>query len=232
MTRENPVVAFARDFSESDPSIMAKVAEFVADPPKDDETIGFCGTDDAPPQARLFLSTVNLLDNSGKLHSVEDKYTNEILWHWRDIGALDPATLPPASSVVFTPILNGSFEMPNDQRLNAYREFVWHNYAKATEELEQHMAARGKMLLSIDATDGDTMFFALASPQIAERWRDTALSEHDGYRSGVRSPMWDVFWSRLTYAVRVPDGSPLVTERQDGFPRGTRLRNNDIPFAR
>jgi hypothetical protein len=45
------------------------------------------------------------------------------------------------------------------------------------------------------------MFFALVEPDIAEPWRDKALSELDGYRAGVRSPMWDRFYTHMAYAL-------------------------------
>jgi hypothetical protein len=46
-----------------------------------------------------------------------------------------------------------------------------------TRELERDLESRGKALLSIDATDGDTMFFALVDSVIAKKWRNKALAE-------------------------------------------------------
>jgi hypothetical protein len=71
------------------------VKSWVTDPPTDDETIGFVGSDDYEPRTRLFLVTVSLLDDKGKIYSIDDKDTYEIFNRWRDEGVIDPATLRP-----------------------------------------------------------------------------------------------------------------------------------------
>jgi hypothetical protein len=230
MNRENPIIGFARDFSGSDAAIMAKVVGYIAEPPSDLPTIGFYGAEDYSPQTRVFLATVTLLDNSGKIDSVEDKYTCELLWHWRDSGVIDRANLPSTAAAVFGPILDvdASFPELDAREASAYRHLVWNNYAKATRELEEHITRRGKVLLSVDATGGDTMFFVIVEPEIATRWRNKALSVQDGYRAGVRSPLWDVFWMHLCYATGdvMADGG-----YGEGYPPGTQLREDFIPFA-
>jgi hypothetical protein len=228
MNRENPVIAFARDFSGNDATIMAKVAAYVAEPPSDLPTIGFYGAEDYSARERLFLATVTLLDDSGKLDSVEDKYTLELLWRWRDTGVIDRANLPSAAAAVFGPILDVRAPDWFTHGWSTYRRLVWNSYAEATRELEAHIARRGKVLLSIDATGGDTMFFALVEPGIATKWRNKALSEHDGHRAGVRAPMWDVFWGHLCYSI---DGAVGHGKEFEGYPPGTQLRDNAIPFA-
>jgi hypothetical protein len=100
------------------------------------------------------------------------------------------------------------------------------SYAKATEEIERHIALRGRVLLCIDATDSDTMFFARMKPDIAQRWLDKALSEQVGYRAGVRSPMWDRFWVHMAYGAR----GAWPAKDQSHSPE-TRLRSAVIPFA-
>lgn len=218
------IIAFASDFSGDDPTIINRVQEMAANPPADMETVGFYGVEDYSARHRLFLATVNLLDNAGKLHSVEDKYTSEILSIWQEGGIIDKTTLGPVANAVFGPLIIG--EQPPGA-INAYRDLVWAQYAEATKELEQSIQDSGKVLLSIDATDGDTMFFALVPPGIADRWRDKALSEHEGYRAGVRSPMWDRFWVNLTYSTR----GMVAGDDRKGLPPGTRERDETIPFA-
>ena len=78
MNHENPVVAFARDFSRNDAAIMTQVKSWVADPPTDARTIGFHGSNSYEPRTRLFLATVHLLSDKGKIYSVD----------LRDLGAL------------------------------------------------------------------------------------------------------------------------------------------------
>jgi hypothetical protein len=175
------------------------------------------------PNSRSFLATVSLLGEKEKIDSVEDKYLFEILDQWHQAGAIDPATLPGAAKAVFGPLM--SAELADGEAFSVYRKALWSSYAQAAGELERHIAARGRVLLSIDATAGDTMFFALVSPEIARHWRDKALSEQDGYRAGVHSPMWDRFWDHLVYAMRL-DGYDAK-----GYPPGTRLRDEAIPFA-
>jgi len=42
--RENPIVAFARDFSNQDETLVAAVRGYVADTPTDEKIIGFYGS--------------------------------------------------------------------------------------------------------------------------------------------------------------------------------------------
>ncbi|UHS58248.1 hypothetical protein [Agrobacterium vaccinii] len=219
------VIAFASDFSGADPTIVKRVQEMAVNPPTDMETIGFYGAEDYSARHRLFLATVNLLDNAGKLHSVEDKYTSDIFSIWQEGGIVNKTTLGSVANAVFGPLIVG--EQPPGP-INAYRDLVWSQYALATKELEQNIQDYGKVLLSIDATDGDTMFFALVPPEIAGRWRDKALSEQEGYRAGVRSPMWDRLWLNLTYSTR----GMVVDDDRKGLPPGTRTRDETIPFAK
>lgn len=229
MKRENPILAFARDFSGDDAAIMAQVEAWIANPPVGAETVGFYGADDHEPTTRSFLATVVLLRSRGKIYSAEDKYLNWIFGCWRDEGVIDAAALPSAVKAVFGPCIaqDGVESLSDENAISAYRKAVWSLYTRATEELEQHIGSRDRVLLSIDATDGDTMFFALATPEVAQRWRDKALSEQNGYRAGVRSPMWDRFWDYMGYAL----GPYWATEDHEGYPPGTRLRKETIPFA-
>jgi hypothetical protein len=103
MNQENPVIAFSRDFSGDDAAIMTRVKSWVADPPTDDKTIGVVNPGSYRPRTRLFLATVNLLTDKGKIYVVEDTFIHEIFWWWRDEGAVDPATLPSAAKAVFGP---------------------------------------------------------------------------------------------------------------------------------
>jgi hypothetical protein len=219
------IIAFASDFSRGDPTIVKRVQEMAVNPPTDMETVGFYGVEDYSARHRLFLATVNLLDNAGKLHSVEDKYTSDIFSIWQDAGIITKTSLGPVANAVFGPLIIGE-QQPGT--ISAYRDLVWAQYADATKELEQSIQESGKVLLSIDATDGDTMFFALVPSEIANRWRDKALSEHEGYRSGVRSAMWDRFWVSLAYSTR----GMMVDDDRKGLPPGTRERDNAISFAK
>ncbi|WP_320203997.1 hypothetical protein [Agrobacterium rosae] len=219
------IIAFASDFSGGDPTIVKRVQEMAVNPPTDMETVGFYGVEDYPARHRLFLATVNLLDNGGTLHSVEDKYTSDIFSIWQEGGIIDKTALGPVANAVFGPLIIG--EQPPGP-ISVYRDLVWAQYAEATKELEQSIQASGKVLLSIDATDGDTMFFALVHPEIADRWRDKALSEHAGYRSGVRSAMWDRLWLNLIYSTR----GMMAADDRKGLPPGTRERDDTIPFAK
>lgn len=235
MQTEDPIITFSRDFSGNDAAIVATAERYLATPPTDLETIGFYGSDVYPPRHRAFLATVTLLDSKGKLTAVEDKYSYELFALWAEAGVIDPATLSPAAKALFGPLIDGSTpdikadgeKVDGEEGLAAYQARAWESYAQASTDLEAHIAASGKALLSIDATDGDTMLFALVPPSIADRWRNRALSEHEGYRAGVRAPMWDRFWAHLAYAMR----GLLVREDRKGYPPGTPRRVEEIPFV-
>jgi hypothetical protein len=105
------------------------------------------------------------------------------------------------------------------------RQAVESSYAKATEEIEAHIPSRGRVLLSVDATNGDTMFFAPVKPDIAPRWRDKASSEQDVCRAGVCSSM-DRFSVHTACAAR-----GMSAAKDQSHPPGTRLRSDVIPFT-
>lgn len=223
----DPILEFAADFAPGDPQVLAEAKALLADPPKTLETIGFYGAENHPARARSYLGIVSLLENSENLIGVEDKYVPELLWNWHEQGLIRPAEFPPEAAQVFGPLFQSDFEPPPDAELPAFREAVWNSYAKAVEQIEDQLAQQGKALLSIDATEGDTMFFALVAPETAARWRDKALCEYDGYRAGVRAPMWDRYWVFLLYAT----GGLLGDYNRPGYPPGIRRRSDDIPFA-
>jgi hypothetical protein len=222
--REDPLLTFARDFSNNDDAIVATVRGYLTEPPTEEKVIGFYGSDVYAPRTRVYLATVSLLDRKKLLDAVEDKYTLELLQQWRDDGVIDVAALPPAAKATFGPMLDA--HLISTTPIEQFRKDLWAHYAQATEELEQQIAARGKVLLSIDATDGDTLFFARVDADVAARWRGKALSAEDGYYAGVRPPMWDRFWDHLTYFSDV-----LNEPGQSGYPPGTRRREANLPFA-
>ena len=220
------IIAFASDFSGGDPAIVERVREMAAAPPTDMETVGFYGGEDYPERSRVFLATVSLLEDAGKLSSIEDKYSAEIFAIWAEDGTIIADALPPLVKAVFGPLRDG--EEPAGG-VGPYRELVWQNYAQATKDLEHDIAARGKVLLSVDATEGDTMFFALVTPAVAERWQGRALSEQNGYQSGVRPPMWDRLWDNLLYST----GGLMADETQKGLPPGTAVSTGPLqPYSR
>lgn len=219
----DPIVAFARDFSDDDPDVVAMVERFVVDPPIDPEVLGFYGSEKLPPRARAFQAAVTLLENKGKLIPSEDKYSHEFVRYLAQEGHVVLADLPPAARRVFELLDSMAGQSAASQR---DLEEIYANYAPATQALEDYLAQRGKVLLSVDPTEGDTMFFALVSPSVAERWRDRALGEWPKYESGIRSPMWDRYWANLTYAVPALDDPKLP-----GVPPGTRAQVKDLPAA-
>jgi hypothetical protein len=107
----------------------------------------------------------------------------------------------------------------------ACHQAVESSYAKATEEIEAHIPSRGRVLLSVDATNGDTMFFAPVKPDIAQRWRDKASSEQNVCRAGVRSPMDRLSVSHgLRRARHVGGQGPEPSTRNTLAQRGDPLR--------
>ena len=229
MVEDDPVVRFARDFSGNDTALVERVRGFLAQPPAAKEDVGFYGVADFAPRTRCFLGAVNLLDLAGHLQSVEDKYTFEILHRWRSEGLVDPAAFPREADTVFATILDEAriaAALADAESRAAFRDAVWPIYATATRQLESQINARGRTLLSVDATPGDTLFFALVDDATAQRWRDTALSEEAGYRAGVRSVMWDRFWPHLLSSL-----GQATIEDFSRFPPGVDVRSDTIPFA-
>jgi hypothetical protein len=99
---------------------------------------------------------------TGKIYSAEGKYTHVIFGRWRG-GGRHPATLASVANAVFGPWMMEeglkNFYVTDAIAAAACRQAVESPYAKATEEIEAHIPSRGRVLLSVDATN-DTMFFA------------------------------------------------------------------------
>ena len=225
---EDPIIRFARDFSGNDAELIARVAAFQSEPPTTMEEIGFYGAEENGPRTRFYLGTVNLLGLAGHLQEIEDKYTFEILHRWRDEGLVQPADFPPEADALFGTILDAqrmAAAVASPESQATFRAGIWPIYAVATAQLEAHIAARGRTLLSVDATQGDTLFFALVDEPLAARWRDKALCEEAGYRSGVRSVMWDRFWPHLLASLGL-----ATVEDYSRLPPGVAIRSDAIPF--
>lgn len=199
------VTAFARDVSGGAPKVMDSVAKWAVTPPQDMETIGFYSGEDGAPEERLWLATVSLLDLEGYLTSCEDKYCNEVVSIWQDKGLIDVSALPAPARDVFGTILSpppewGDGSMTADGILRSQRRF-WDHFGEATGQVENQIASRGKALLSVDATDGDTQFFIALPPEQAQRWSGKGMARSaDGTERGIRPVQWGDYWTMLTYA--------------------------------
>jgi hypothetical protein len=222
---EAELIAFAADMSGGHPAINAATTRYATSPPSTIEEVGFYGFADWSPRTRAYLATVSRLSDRKLIESTEDKYTWEMFGDWQTRKIIDVETLPPAGRGVFETMAKASFSLDEGEQ-DRYRRFVWQNYAQATLELEQQIAASGRVLMSVDATSGDTLFFALVAPGVARRWQERAFSDQGGYRAGLRLPMWDRFWDHLAVSLR----DLVVANGPTGFPPGTRRRNPDIPM--
>jgi hypothetical protein len=219
------LMAFASDLSGGNADVLAATTALISNPPTTVETIGFYGAAKWPARTRTYLGVVTVLAKQKLIEEIEDKQTWELIGQWQTAGLIDVEALPPAGRGVFEPMAKARFE-EDAVKQAAYRRFVWDNYAQATRDLEDQIARRGQRLMSLDATSGDTMFFIRLVPAVAERWQERAFSDHDGYRAGLRLPMWDRFWDHLSVSLR----HLVVEDGQSGYPPGTRLRDRAIPL--
>jgi hypothetical protein len=180
-------------------------------PPQTSEEIGFYGDPDAMPVAwRQWLATVSLLAERGIVTGFEDKYSDEIAAVWEQQGLFAAADLPSEAQQVWSMILDG-FDYDDDGEPEAAQlEILWNGYAGAAAAIEAAVREGGKVLVTIDATEGDTLFFAALDPAVAERWIGTGFAVLEGpdfrYEIGVRPPRWDRLWEHLLYAIEdVPE---------------------------
>jgi hypothetical protein len=210
------LIEFARDFSGNDPVVMKKVERFVETAPTKIEDIGFYGSGDDAPEYRKWLATVSALEDAGHLIPSEDKYSNEFVHVLAQNGKIDINVMPAKVKQFWNDVLGGD----SDLGQRAFRKIAWEIYAEATRAVEAQLAARGKALLSIDATDGDTMYFAIVDKAVADKWRGTGFGNFTAYDGGIREPMWDRYWFFLAYSV----GSKLVDGNKMALPPGIRER--------
>jgi len=231
-TGEDPTLTLARDLSGNDRKLVSQVERFLENPPTSLEVIGFYGGEKADASTRVYYATISALADAGFVYQIEDKYTPEIVWRWVKEGVLVPDALPEAARTVVAALCSAGheyLEMPPAQRSQMLRTLTTH-FVQATREIEADLAARDQALLSIDVTRGDTMFFAVVDAATGAKWLNKALIERDGYRAGVRSPMWDRFWTHLCYAMLFTDLEDAPRNVREP-PKGTRKRDNDIPLV-
>lgn len=226
MSATNPdlsLIAFARDFSNDNLEVVEQVKRFVASPPGDDETVGFHESSALPAETRAWLATVNLLSDKNHIMSSEDKYCQEVFAIWADEGWLNVDAMPAGLKDILRTFRDETATDEDEQKYRSFRKVLWQNYAKLTEAVEESFRAKGLALLSIDATDGDTMFYAVVDADIAKRWLGKSFSPVSTreYIGGIRLPMWDRYWAHLSYAM-----GPMVVgaENETGLPPGTRQR--------
>jgi hypothetical protein len=204
--QEPPLLTFAIDISKGDADVVAAVRQWLALPPNTEQAIGFYGDPDHMPTSwRQWLATVSLLAERGHITGFEDKYSNEIAAVWEQQGLFDFESLPPAAQAVWTMILDGPDEGDDGAPDAVQLDFLWNGYADAVAAVEQAVRAGGKVLVTIDATEGDTLFFAALDPTVAERWVGTGFAVLEGpdfrYEAGVRPPRWDRLWEHLLYTI-------------------------------
>ena len=227
---------FASDLSNGDPAVLAKVDGYIAAPPTEIEDIGFYGGEEMSAQSRVFLATVNLLDIEGHLYSFEDKYMGDLLAIWADEGLIDPEALPAEAKGVFRPFFEPDFAetvyddgSDKNPQLVDYLAYLDDHYAAATLQIEQAIEDNsGKTLVSVDPTDGDTMFFALLAPEVAEKWLNKGFAPAGEYQAGIRAPMWDMVWEKMVYALMLPTVGDTYSRP---LPEGTRKRRDDLTPA-
>jgi hypothetical protein len=217
------LVAFARDFSKNDKAVVDQVKQFVAAPPSDDETVGFHESSALPAETRAWLATVNLLSDNNHIMPSEDKYCQEVFAIWADEGWLNVDALPAEAKDTLRMFRDETATDEDEEKYRSFRKALWQHYAGLTEAVEASFRAKGLALLSIDATDGDTMFYAVVDAEIAKRWLGKTFNpvSTTAYVGGIRAPMWDRYWAHLSYAL-----GPMVVgpENQTGLPPGTRQR--------
>jgi hypothetical protein len=222
----HPLLAFAVDISRNDAKVRKTVTQWLKTPPTRNEDIGFHGDVSAmPPALRQWLATVSVLGNNGFHMSFEDKYTNEAITIWEQTGLFDSNAFPQPLRDTLAIMRDGAdFDDDGNGDKAAY-DRLWNHYGATTMAIETAMREKGKALISIDATEGDTMFFAVVDPVIADRWVGTGFATTQGfgktYEAGVRLPMWDRWWHHLLYSIQAPDDA---FGGKTGLPPGTRER--------
>ncbi|MFK7938150.1 MAG: hypothetical protein AB8B82_02135 [Roseovarius sp.] len=202
--------AFAQDVSGADPQIMALAQKLTSTPPTTKEDIGFYGLDDAPPAERALRGIIRALSDAGHLITVEDKYLFELPEILEAGGA---AKLPADRSRIS---LLAPFEKTDWDAGVTDAEWLtfkgW--FPGHVRAIEQAVHDNGRSLLSLRLPLGDTLYYWAAVPEMADKWRDTALYAGVNTLEFKRTPVvsisisdpdWATYWGFATYALGVPE---------------------------
>lgn len=208
---------FARDVSGNDPQVMSTARTLIETPPTTLETIGFYGLEDAPAPERTLRGIISLLDAQGHLIGIEDKYIFEMPLVLEQQGLADFADDPRKDVMRLFP---GEVDPDSGPTADQWRAFR-HGFGGHVRAIEKAMARKGHVLLSLDLPLGDTLHLWCASPEMAEKWRGTALYFGINTVTGrhfstvtvsVTDPAWDDYWGFLTYALFIPERYSAVPD--------------------
>lgn len=208
---------FAQDVSGNDPKVIAQATALIVTPPTTLEGIGFYGLEDAPAPERTLRGIISILTNTGYLRGTEDKYIYEFPLTLMEEGLIDPAGSKTALDIIsyFDGVDWNAGEDPDWPQFKRF-------FVKHTQAIEKAVANKGNRLLSLQLPLGDTLYFWLAPPDVADRWRNTAL--YTGVNAlkyqnellvtiSVTDPDWKSYWGLMTYALQIPDA-------HQGLPEG------------
>ena len=198
---------FASDVSGGDQALLRRVRELVDMPPRTLEGIGFYGMEDAPAPERVIRGIVSLLSNQGHLITVEDKYVYELPGLLIDQGRFGASggALDVIGYFDGVDWEEGTGAVPWSRFRDWFPEHV--------DALEQAVRSEGLELLSLRLPLGDTLYFWVALPDLADRWRGRAIyagRNHLRYNNrfvviSVTRPDWENYWWFMTYALQMPE---------------------------
>ena len=111
---DEALLGFASDMSSGSAVIAEAVRGYLTTPPTG-AAVGFVGVRDWPARARIFLATINQLDERRFISSIEDKSTWEILGQWQSDRVIDVEALPAIAKGVFAPLAKAQFSENPDE---------------------------------------------------------------------------------------------------------------------
>jgi len=195
-------LARALDIQQAD---LADLEASLASPPRTTEEVGFYVSTKNTDQENRYRMMVSRLSRAGRLLSEEDKYC-----HWLLEKFAEHTELPPAFKDAFGPLLDPS-QGPEDSGA-AVADLTAHirdNYARGVHALERAFETQGQRLRTLWTAGGDTLYFVLVSPDVAEAWTNRVVAAtHTGEPLGLRPPAWAAFYGHLGYAIGLSGDAP------------------------
>jgi len=211
----NPALAEAlpqitSDFEPLNQSLLAVIQDIVASPPTTDEEIGVYGAEDLPANIRAIQAAIRHWGDNEVIMGFEDKYIYEMVDVWGQNGLL-----PEAKARALTQSFLGDIEAELDfdiredeENAASYFAGLKERFPQFTQEVEQAFIDQEKRLLQIQVPLGDTLFFVVTSPDVADKWAGTLLAtyEEGGVQEklAITEPVWVEYWSMLVYALQFP----------------------------
>jgi|GEM_PF-4014499 len=207
---------FARDISENNDQVLARVRAAFENPDRDPETVGFILDANASDFEIAFRTTITVLNDSSYVLTYENKFANELPASMATNERIFPAgaVLNPQLEQYIEQLSYGLELGPDDFELD---EPI---FAEAVHALEDTANENGVYFLELNLGSSDTRYIIPTNQNNYDRWLDVSFQQE----LTVEGLTWATIWDDIAYNIYDTDtyNLPGILEYQKPSYRDAR----------